>query len=72
MFSVHVNKIIKLFETLIVYYRLYNLNVNKINLLNIRISKEYNLKILNKEDLHLFNQFNLPEKYLKIYQFKYY
>lgn len=67
MFSVHVNKIIKLFETLIVYYRLYNLNVNKINLLNIRISKEFNLKILNKEDLHLFNQFNLPEKYLKIY-----
>ena len=61
------NKFKILFETFFIYYRLYYINTNKIKFKEINLNSKFELKILNIEDLYLFDFYELPNNYLKIY-----
>jgi hypothetical protein len=65
--SLILKKLKILAETFFTYYRLYYLSIKDIKRKEIKIALNLQFKILNIEDLSLFDSFDLPSYYLKIY-----
>ena len=65
--SLILKKVKILFETFFTYYRLYYFRINEFKEKEIKIASNFHFKILNIEDLNLFDSFDLSYYYLKIY-----
>ena len=65
--SLILKKVKILLETFFTYYRLYYFRINDFKVKEIKIASNFQLKILNFEDLNLFDSFDLSSHYIKIY-----
>ncbi len=61
------HKIKKIAEIFFIYFRLYELKIEKTTFLSFKLDSNFEFRILNENDIIFFQNFNLPKRYIDIY-----